>query len=114
MIRKVRGLILAGLLAGAGLAACSPAATPDESVGAQANAGLSPVAGLALTCSGCHSSMGGGIADISDYTSEAIMTALDRYRLEVDGTTVRHRLTRGYSEDQLQAISDYLGAGQDE
>jgi cytochrome c553 len=42
------------------------------------------------------------------------MTALDRYRLEVDGTTVMHRLTRGYSEDQLQAISDYLGAGQDE
>ena len=39
------------------------------------------------------------------------MTALSDYRNDAEGTTVMHRLMRGYSEADIEAISAYLGKG---
>ncbi|MEM5516209.1 hypothetical protein WNY37_04560 [Henriciella sp. AS95] len=114
MTERARARVITGLVAGLALAACSQSAAPGAdsggASGSDLNSDLSSAAALALSCTGCHSDAGEGIADIDDYTSDAIKTALDRYKLEVDGTTVMHRLIRGYSDDQIQAVSDYLGA----
>lgn len=116
MVRQpALALFAAGLL----LCACSQDAAPaantsdpgQATLGADDidHAGLSRAAGLALTCGGCHVSGGQAVKDIDDYTSDAIRTALERYKLETDGTTVMHRLVRGYSDDDIVQISDYLG-----
>lgn len=120
MLRKpMRQPALALLAAGLLLCACSQDEAPaaNTSDPGQATRGadeidradLSRAAGLALTCGGCHAPGGQAVKDIEGYTSDAIRTALSRYKLETDGTTVMHRLVRGYSDDDIVQISDYLG-----
>lgn len=101
----------AGLAAGLLLCACSPAGAPaDEAdAGASIPVELSETAALALACTGCHAEAGGSIASLDGYTAEAILTPLKNYKLETAGTTVMHRLVRGYSEEELEAVSAYLG-----
>ena len=88
------------------LAACSPSgpqtitsSTPDR---------LSDAAQLAVTCSGCHSDVSGGIVSLTGYSEAALKIALQRYKTDPDGTTVMHRLARGYSDENIAAISAYL------
>ena len=94
---------------------CAPPGAPVEDTeqveptkGAH-HAELGRPASLALTCGGCHSAGGDAIKSIDGYTAEAIRTALERYKLESEGTTVMHRLVRGYSDADIQDISAYLG-----
>lgn len=89
-----------------GLAACGasePApgfsGSPDQ---------LSPAAQLAATCSGCHSGVNGGIASLVGYSEMTLAEAFQGYKTDADGTTVMHRLARGYSDAQIEAISAYL------
>ncbi|MEQ9316306.1 MAG: hypothetical protein RLN72_10680 [Henriciella sp.] len=101
----------AGLAAGLLLCACSPNDAPaDEAdAGTAISVALSDTAALALACTGCHSAVGGGIVSLNGYTAEAILTPLKNYKLETNGTTVMHRLVRGYSDEELEAVSAYLG-----
>ena len=111
MISEGSRRIGAGLAAGLLLCACSPSDVPadEDEARAAVPVELSDTAALALTCTGCHSAVGGGIVSLDGYTAEAILTPLENYKLEADGTTVMHRLVRGYSEDELEAVSAYLG-----
>lgn len=63
---------------------------------------------LALACTGCHSESGGAIASLSDHDTSQLRAALLEYRSEIDGTTVMHRLARGYPEADIDLISAYL------
>ena len=104
-------LLLAGLLA---LAACgTEAETP------QASAPLAPASdaqesgslrgeSLALACSGCHGGTDAAIPDLSAYDAETMETLLLTYKEEAEGGTVMHRLMRGYSEEDIAAVSVYL------
>ena len=65
---------------------------------------------LATACSGCHSSVSTGIASLQDYSVEALQLRLSNYKSDTEGTTVMHRLARGYSETDIALISQYLGA----
>jgi cytochrome c553 len=99
------------LLAGGLLAACGgagPVEPPEPVTGLDAE--LARVSALAASCSGCHAVSGGAIVDLSDYTEAKLRTALQTYRTDPEGTTVMHRLARGYSEEEVAAIASYLGA----
>ncbi|MEO1660581.1 MAG: hypothetical protein AAFR51_06305 [Pseudomonadota bacterium] len=87
-----------------GLAACgasAPATPPDR---------LSQAGQLAATCSGCHSGASGAIASLVGYSDGALVEAFQRYKTEIDGTSVMHRLARGYTDEQITAISAYLSS----
>ena len=42
-------------------------------------------------------------------SKEALLETLTLYNSESDGQTVMHRLMRGYSDDEIALIVDYLG-----
>ena len=73
------------------------------------SASLSEPAGLALSCTGCHSDVPGAIVSLTAYSEDMLNEALERYQIEPDGTTVMHRLARGYTDDDITVIADYLG-----
>ncbi|MEM9573391.1 MAG: hypothetical protein AAF996_18145 [Pseudomonadota bacterium] len=63
---------------------------------------------LALACTGCHSEGGGAIVSLSDHDTSQLRAALLQYKSELDGTTVMHRLARGYTEADIDLVSAYL------
>lgn len=91
------------------LAACG--STPDSpapEAPALPPPALDRAATLALACSGCHGSTGGAIASLDGRPADQIRQSLLRYRSDTAGTTVMHRMMRGYSEADINAISAYL------
>lgn len=65
---------------------------------------------LALTCSGCHGSAGDAIPDYQNLDRATLEARLLAYKTEGGGTTVMHRLMRGYDEAEIAAVADYLTA----
>ncbi|MEL6415308.1 MAG: hypothetical protein AAFQ15_10270, partial [Pseudomonadota bacterium] len=101
-----------GSLSLLGLAACGGADAPDQSQTLDAQTGKAAL--LAAACSGCHSDVSDGIASLQGYSVEALQASLSNYKSDADGTTVMHRLARGYSETDIELISLYLGAEGDD
>ncbi|MCA8899402.1 MAG: hypothetical protein KDA39_11775, partial [Hyphomonas sp.] len=56
----------------------------------------------------CHSPAGGAIPSLEHRPAALIRQSLMDYKAEADGTTVMHRMMRGYSEADIDAISTYL------
>jgi cytochrome c553 len=69
---------------------------------------LSVSATLAAACSGCHGPAGSAIPDFGYLGSVALSDRLTSYKYDTIGTTVMHRLARGYSDEQIVMISAYL------
>ena len=93
-----------------GLAACGQVTHSSEQIATDNKVELlSQGALLAATCSGCHSDQAGAMASLNTYTEPTLIEAMSRYKSERDGTTVMHRLARGYSDDDILALSAYLG-----
>ncbi len=44
-------------------------------------------------------------------SASELASAINFYRTDADGTTVMHRIARGYSEADVEAISSYLSGG---
>lgn len=63
---------------------------------------------LALSCSGCHSPQGGAMTSLENRSAESLREALLVYWRDPKGTTVMHRMVRGYTEADITAISAYL------
>lgn len=105
MSTSQRGVILA-FAAGLAATSCGSATDGPEAPLAPAQADLSTVASMAASCSGCHAS-GEAIISLDGLSAEAISTSLRTYRSE-DGTTVMHRMARGFTDEQIDAIADYL------
>lgn len=110
---------VAAFIAAAGflLAACSgepniaQADPQPENVApsaADTSAAIDPGQSLALTCSGCHGGEGGAIPDYGVLSRQALEARLLSYKQDASGTTVMHRLMRGYSDDEIAAVSRYL------
>lgn len=94
-------------VATAGLAGCggnSAGETPAVS------ANLDRAATLAATCSGCHAGPGAAIVTLDGLGAEALSSSMRRYKSEAEGTTVMHRLARGYTDADIEALSIYLAA----
>lgn len=91
----------------AGLASCGGNSASDMPA---ASINLDRAATLAATCSGCHAGPGNAIATLDGLGSDALSSTMRRYKSEADGTTVMHRLARGYSDADIDAVSAYLAA----
>ena len=63
---------------------------------------------LALACTGCHATGNTHLIDLSGRTPDELTALLAAYRTDADGTTVMHRIARGYSEADLAAIVQHL------
>lgn len=103
-------LLAAGLLAGAcgSQTTAQPAdAGPDPAIQAAGQR-------LALSCTGCHGGSSDAIPHLYDLTQEEMQSRLTAYQSDPDGTTVMHRLMRGYSAEEIAALSAYLAPGPEE
>jgi sulfide dehydrogenase cytochrome subunit len=66
---------------------------------------------LADTCAGCHGPDGkspGRIPSIKGLSSDAIASAMRRYKDGTRQSTIMGRIARGYSNEEIKAMSDYL------
>lgn len=90
------------------LSACGTAPKEGLADTAEIGARLPIGAELSLGCSGCHGPPAGAMLGLEGRSSESLRAALLQYRRDVDGTTVMHRMMRGYSETEIDAISRYL------
>lgn len=100
-------LAIAFLLAVIAACGTAPVTAVETSVASEADMPLGMA--LSLSCSGCHSPAGGAITSLEGRTAENIRQALMIYYQDTDGATVMHRMIRGYSEADIEAISAYLG-----
>ncbi len=101
------------LLAAAGLlvAACGSQTTAQTSAGAhEADLPSLQASGqrLALSCSGCHGGASDAIPDLYALEPGEMQSRLLAYKTDADGTTVMHRLMRGYSDEEIAALSAYF------
>ena len=87
-------------------AACSAPVSEGRSdvAGPLSNAAL-----LAASCSGCHAVGGRAIVSLEGYDQAALLSSLTAYKTDDAGTSVMHRIARGYSEAELAEIAAYLG-----
>lgn len=65
---------------------------------------------IAMTCGGCHSPQSEAMVDLSDYGAGPMRQSLMRYRSETEGTTVMHRLARGYSDADIELLAAHFDA----
>ena len=100
------GLIAA--LIGAMLAGCG--SEPRAAVNNVEGYAVSEGALLVAACSSCHLSQDGtgGMAGLTGWTAADMRASLLRYKTEPGGTTVMHRLARGYSDSEIDLISEYF------
>lgn len=92
------------------LVACGAGGDVEEQLQAgQFESSTSQAAQLVLACSGCHSDQAGAIASLNDYPTELLRESLLTYKTDATGSTVMHRLARGYTEADIELISAYLG-----
>jgi len=96
------------------LGACGGSnSTSEGSAPANIDAATTRAVSLSMACSGCHADPGGAIVSLNGYDATQMRETLTRYRDEIDGTTVMHRLARGYSDEDIDLISEQLGRGED-
>ncbi|MEM1148744.1 MAG: hypothetical protein AAGA72_10795 [Pseudomonadota bacterium] len=65
-------------------------------------------ASLSAACAGCHSQSSGAIVSLADYGEARLIERLNWYKTDVSGTTVMHRLARGYTEADIALIARHL------
>ena len=67
------------------------------------------VAVLAVSCSGCHGEGGQAIVSLADLLADDIEARFLMYRSSTASGSSMHRMARGYTEEQIRLIADYLG-----
>jgi len=88
------------------LAACGGSAPGSEEEATRTiEASTSRGVSLALACAGCHSAESEAMVSLEGYGGDALTEALMRYRSEADGTSVMHRLARGYSDTDIALLA---------
>jgi cytochrome c553 len=68
---------------------------------------------LAATCTGCHGTDGvsqGGVPTIAGVEKERILTLLKEFRDGKRPATVMHQHSKGYTDEQLEAIAGWFAA----
>ncbi len=73
----------------------------------------SRAASLAAACSGCHRAGQKSLVNLDSLSADTLTTKFKAYKADANGTTVMHRLARGYSEADIQAVVAYLKAGKE-
>ena len=68
----------------------------------------------AAGCANCHGTNGVGVPNagmpqINHLSSEAMLTQLKAFKSGARTGTIMHQLSKGYTDEQLQTISNILG-----
>ena len=108
MLRPISFLIIAGALFQSGCSTLSVDAEVDTRPASERNYpnGLSV---SALSCTGCHADTAGrGIPSLAGRSADQLLASLRVYGQPDTGTTVMHRIARGYTDEQLTALADYF------
>lgn len=84
--------------------------SPLPAVAEQPAKALDEAAVLASACSGCHGSAASAsaIPSLQALTADDLATRFRRYKNESEESSAMHRLARGYSDDQIEAIANFL------
>jgi sulfide dehydrogenase cytochrome subunit len=102
----------AGLLA-VGVSASAWAQTPAPAPAAVA-AGPSPsAAAMARNCMTCHGADRAGthtMASLKAYDAAQLAKAMADFKAGARPATIMTRIAKGYSDEQIKAVSDYLAA----
>ncbi len=69
---------------------------------------------LAATCANCHGTNGVGVPNagmpqINHLSPDAMLTQLKAFKSGARTGTIMHQLAKGYTDEQLQIISNVLG-----
>lgn len=92
------------------LAACGAPADIErlETGAGQATALIGRGASLSASCSGCHATYGQDIVSLDGIDPGVIAQSLRAYRGDEQGTSVMHRIARGYSDEDIRQIEAFL------
>ncbi len=69
---------------------------------------------LSASCAGCHGTDGhspGSIPDLSEKSPEFIRVSLEEFRSGNRPSTVMGRHAKGYTDEEILLIAEYLGQG---
>ena len=91
------------------VAACGGSGTGTDDHASTLASVTDRASSLVLACTGCHSDTSGAIASLDDYDRDQLRDTLMQYKTDESGTTVMHRLARGYSDADIDLISAQLG-----
>ncbi len=95
------------------VSACSGGSDTTHDTTTEASAvSIARTASLGVSCSGCHNDTGTTLAPLTGRNADTLITQLTTYRDQEDGTTVMHRLARGYTDEEIAAIATYLTNGE--
>nr|WP_070959492.1 hypothetical protein [Hyphomonas sp. Mor2] len=97
-----------------GMAACDSGTSPAETSNGDDIAQLTNAStALAMACGGCHSAQSDAMVSLEGYGETAMRDALLRYRSETEGTTVMHRLARGYTDQDIDLLARHFSQEED-
>ncbi|WP_370262340.1 cytochrome c [Limnobacter sp.] len=104
---------VARLLVGATIAASALAHGVAQADQANAEATLR-AASLAATCANCHGTNGNGVqgspvSGLANLSVEYIKTNMIWFKTGQRPATVMHQLAKGYTDEQIDIIANYLG-----
>lgn len=90
------------------LSACAPNASQITSTAPPNDTQFTRAATLSAACSGCHTPKSVNIPSLTRLSPDQIIARMDTYKSETSGTTVMHRLARGYTDEDIVLIAAYL------
>lgn len=64
---------------------------------------------IVASCSGCHADTSKAIPSIDALSIKDLANRLKAYQTE-DGSTVMHRIGRGYTDEEIEQIAQILGS----
>ena len=98
-MKKILGLLIGSSLLGAAFLQMSAFAADKGMV-------------LALSCASCHGTNGaspGSIPKIQGRTADYIEKAMLQFKVGERPATVMNRIAKGYTDEEIKLLSDYLG-----
>ena len=106
--QRATRLLISMALAGSGLllgtGAIASELTPEKKLQA---------ASLAATCANCHGTNGqgveGSVTGLANLSVEYIKTNMIWFKTGQRPATVMHQLAKGYTDEQIDIIANYLG-----
>jgi cytochrome c553 len=103
------------LASAAGLLAASLALAQQPAPPSFAPSNLTPtgVRSLAATCAACHGTNGrpapnSTLPGLAGKPSGELLTAMTQFKEGKKPATLMHQLSKGYSDEELQALADYF------
>ncbi len=96
------------------LLSCLALAGSALAISAQAqNVSANQVRSWAAGCANCHGTNGHaepGMAALAGIPADVIVKKMQDYKTGRQPATIMHQLSKGYSDDQIQAIASYFAA----